>query len=73
MPLSYKVSGVSAVIAKLSDTLGGVALAALFIGYVFGGFIGAVWAAIEGDLLNVVLSIFIPMWGAGYVVYQLLN
>ena len=63
----------NAVIAKLSDALGGVAVAALIIGYTFGGFVGAVWAAIEGDLLNVVLSIFIPMWGAGYIVYQFLN
>ena len=63
----------NAVIAKLNDTLGGVALWALIIGITFGVFVGAVWAAIEGDLLNVVLSIFIPMWGAGYIVYQFLN
>ena len=41
--------------------------------YAFGGFAGALWAASEHDLLNVVLSIFIPFWGAGYVLFQVFS
>ena len=51
-----------------------VPVAVLFFGaWTFGGFIGAVWAAVNDDLLNVVLSIFIPFYGAYYTIIQLLE
>ena len=47
----------------------------LIIGFAwaFGGPVGAIWAAINDDLLNVVLSIFIPFYGAYYSIAQLLG
>ena len=49
-----------------------VPVAIFFFGaWTFGGFIGAVWAAVNDDLLNVVLSIFIPFYGAYYTIAQL--
>ena len=51
-----------------------VPLAVFFFGaWTFGGFIGAVWAAINDDLLDVVLSIFIPFYGAWYSISQMLE
>tara|TARA_B100002019_G_scaffold268271_1_gene260055 strand:- start:651 stop:881 length:231 start_codon:yes stop_codon:yes gene_type:complete len=39
----------------------------------FGGFIGAVIAAIRGELLSLVLSIFIPMYGALYTIFVIIG
>ena len=62
---------------KLKTALGAFAafafIAILIIPWTFGGFIGAVWAASNDNLLAVVLSVFIPFYGAGYTVVQLLN
>lgn len=44
----------------------------VFIAWTFGGFAGALWAGINGDLVSVVLSIFIPGYGVFYCVSQLL-
>ena len=35
--------------------------------------IGAIWAAVNDDLLSVVLSIVIPLYGGYYAVSQLLS
>lgn len=45
---------------------------AFVLAYGFGGFVGAVYWAIQRDILNVVLSIFIPLYGAISVVWDLL-
>ena len=41
------------------------------IGWMLGGPAGAIWAAINDDILNAVLSIVIPFYGAVYVIIQL--
>ena len=41
--------------------------------WAFGGPVGAIWAAVNNDLLNVVLSIVIPFYGAYYTLTQLLG
>ena len=46
----------------------GVAVAIL---WAIGGPGGAIWAAINDDLLSVVLSIFIPFYGAWYALDHL--
>ena len=38
-----------------------------------GGPVGAIWAAVNNDLLNVVLSIVIPFYGAYYTISQILS
>lgn len=53
--------------------LAGGSLAAFFyLLWAFGGFVGAVYWAIEENLLNVVLSIFIPLYGGLSVVFDLI-
>lgn len=39
----------------------------------FGGFIGAIVAAFRGDLIHLVLSIFIPAYGAIYTVLVIIG
>lgn len=53
------------------DTTLGLVWIVFAIAWTFGGFIGAIYWAIKGDLLAVVLSIFIPLYGAISVVLDL--
>lgn len=45
----------------------------LMILYMFGGIIGAIIAVVNESALNVLLSLIIPFWGAGYTVISLLS
>ncbi|MCD8519933.1 MAG: PGF-CTERM sorting domain-containing protein [Alphaproteobacteria bacterium] len=58
---------------KLKLTLFGVVGTASAILWFFGAFIGAVIAAVHNDLLSLVLSIFIPGFGAIYTVISLIT
>ena len=58
-----------AIVAFLGGTLAMIFGAA----WAFGGPVGAIWAAVNDDLLNVVLSIMIPFYGAYYTIAQLLE
>ncbi len=52
----------------------GVSLAVpLMILYLFGGIIGAIMAVVNGSAINVLLSLIIPFWGAGYTLVQIFN
>lgn len=55
-----------------SETFGQGLMLVLFLAYSIGGFIGAVYWAVEGELLSVVLSIFIPFYGAVSVLLDVL-
>ncbi|KKL53869.1 hypothetical protein LCGC14_2271110 [marine sediment metagenome] len=62
---------------KVWEPLGGLLAGVLGIAFaaawILGGPAGAIWAAVNDELLNAVLSILIPFYGAYYVVDQLLN
>ena len=58
---------------KLVNAFGGTLLAIFAIMYSFGGIIGAIIAAVHNDLLNVVLCIFIPMYGGIYSIIKILS
>ena len=49
---------------KLGTFIAGVGVMILGSVWAFGGLIGAIYWALENDLLNVVLSMFIPGYGA---------
>ena len=49
---------------KIGSAIGGVVYVIFMIAWMFGGFIGAIYWAVEDELVNVVLSIFIPLYGA---------
>lgn len=51
---------------------GGSLAVFFYLLWAFGGFVGAVYWAIEDSLLNVVLSIFIPLYGGLSVIFDLL-
>lgn len=51
-------------------SVAGICFAILWL---FGGFLGAVIAAFHNDLLSVVLSIFIPAYGAIYTIISLIS
>ncbi len=57
---------------SIKDGVLGLLMIPLLVAYAFGGFIGAVYWAIKGDILAVVLSIFIPFFGAISVLWDLL-
>jgi hypothetical protein len=59
-------------LAKTTEWVGGVLLAIFCIVWMFGGIVGAVYWAVEQDILNVVLSMFIPFYGAISVTADLL-
>ncbi|MCD8562873.1 MAG: hypothetical protein LRY54_02195 [Alphaproteobacteria bacterium] len=63
-PLSWK--------EKLKLALFSVAGISFAILWLFGGFLGAIIAAFHNDLISVVLSIFIPAYGAIYTVISLI-
>jgi hypothetical protein len=57
-------------------TLGtlGVVFAVAFVAiWGLGGPAGAIWAAVNDDLLSVVLSIVIPLYGGYYTISQMLS
>ena len=62
-------------ITKIGEMLGaGVTLVLAILittAWGFGGMVGAIWAAVNDDLLSVVLSIFIPLYGAIYAITQI--
>lgn len=45
----------------------------LMILYMFGGIIGAIMAVVNESAINVLLSLIIPFWGAGYTVISILS
>ena len=49
---------------SIKDFIGGTILLILIVLYIFGAFIGAVYWAFQESLINVVLSIFVPLYGA---------
>ncbi len=58
---------------KLTDTFGGFVMLVAALAYGLGGVVGAIYWAINDDLLNVVLSVFIPFYGAISVIWSLLQ
>ena len=54
----------------LSTGLGVFVAIPMMVAWTFGGIAGAIFAAINDSLLNVVLSIFVPMYGAAYCIAQ---
>lgn len=59
--------------SKLGESLGGILIVIFGIIYTFGGVVGAIIAAVHNDLLNVVLCIFIPMYGGIYSIIKILS
>ena len=55
------------------EMLGQLFVVILFIFWAFGGFIGAIYWAAEDELLDVVLSIFVPGYGALSVIWDLVT
>jgi len=55
------------------DFLGNIAVTLLFIVWVFGGLVGAIYWAVHDDLLSVVLSIFVPLYGAASMLWDLVS
>jgi len=55
------------------DFLGNIAVTLLFIVWVFGGLVGAIYWAAHDDLLSVVLSIFVPLYGAASMLWDLVS
>lgn len=60
----------SHLVESLRDTVAGIVIIPLSLAWMFGGFAGAIYAAINDDLIDVVLSIFIPGYGAFYCIAQ---
>lgn len=60
-------------ITKIKAGLGAGLFAFIAFLWAFGGFVGAVIAASQDSLVNVVLAIFIPGYGAVYTVIALLR
>jgi len=58
---------------KLIEISGDTLIAIFMIVYAFGGIVGAIIAAVHTDLLNVVLCIFIPIYGVIYSVIKILS
>jgi hypothetical protein len=58
------------VLKSVGDILGTVVSAVLAFGWIFGAMVGAIYWAIEGNPLQVVLSI-LPLWGAISVILDL--
>ncbi len=58
-------------ITKLKAALGAGLFAFVAILWAFGGLIGAVIAAVNDSLICVVLSIFLPGFGALYTVFSI--
>lgn len=57
---------------KIIETLKVVLLVPFFIIWSFGGLIGCVYWAVENSLLDVVLSLFIPGYGAISVFFDII-
>ncbi|MEX2629847.1 MAG: hypothetical protein WD341_07905 [Tistlia sp.] len=57
---------------KAAALAGGSVAVFFYVLWAFGGFVGAVYWAIQESLLNVVLSIFIPLYGGLSVIYDLI-
>ncbi len=62
---------------KIKTVLGSTAFVIVaipfFSAWTFGGLAGAIWAALNDDLLAVVLSIFIPLYGAIYCIGEVFS
>jgi hypothetical protein len=61
----------SALVSKADDVLG-VAFGLTFVMWSSGGILGAVYWAVQGNVIQVILSLLIPMWGVASVVWDLL-
>lgn len=57
---------------KLAALAGGSLALFFYVLWAFGGFIGAIYWAVQESLLNVVLSIFIPLYGGLSVLWDLI-
>lgn len=57
---------------KIAALAGGSLALFFYALWAFGGFIGAIYWAIQESLLNVVLSIFIPLYGGLSVLWDLI-
>ena len=57
---------------KIAALAGGSLALFFYVIWAFGGFIGAIYWAVQESLLNVVLSIFIPLYGGLSVLWDLL-
>ncbi len=55
------------------ETAGSIVLVPLIFLYIFSALIGAVYWAVHEDILNVVLSIFIPLYGSLTVILDLIG
>lgn len=60
-------------IDSISEAIGQTFMVILAAAYMVGGLIGAIYWAINDDLLFVVLSIFIPYFGAVSVIVDLIR
>jgi hypothetical protein len=58
---------------EVGEVMGGLFMMLLYMLWAFGGFAGAIVAAYNGWLIGVVLSIFIPFFGGGYAIYELVK
>jgi hypothetical protein len=63
--------GDSALVSKADDALG-VAFGLTFVIWSSGGVLGAVYWAVQGSVIQVILSLLVPMWGVASVVWDLL-
>lgn len=54
------------------EEIGISAFITCFVILCFGNFIGAVYWAMKEDVLNVVLSIFIPLYGIASILFDLI-
>lgn len=57
---------------KIAALAGGSLALFFYVLWAFGGFIGAIYWAVQESLLNVVLSIFIPLYGGLSVLWDLI-
>jgi hypothetical protein len=58
-------------LGTIFDFLGKSITAVFAFGWVFGAILGAIYWAIQGNLLQVVLSI-LPLWGAVSMIWDLI-